>query len=88
VGEDFQLARSVKQGCPLAPYLFILATNVLGHMLDDPKHGIEGLKLPKGGYVWDQTFVDDTTLYLKGTHDNMNKIQTISDLLTHSQVPC
>ncbi len=26
VGSSFPLARSVRQGCPLAPYLFILAT--------------------------------------------------------------
>jgi len=30
IGPDFPLERSVRQGCPLAPYLFILATNVLG----------------------------------------------------------
>jgi hypothetical protein len=47
--ENFRLARSVNQGCLLAPYLFILATDVLGHMLDNPKHEIEGLHLLKGG---------------------------------------
>jgi hypothetical protein len=36
-GLVFQLTRSVRQGCPLAPYLFILVTDVLGHMLEDPK---------------------------------------------------
>ncbi len=72
-GEVFWFARSVWQGCPLAPYLFILVTDVLGHMLEDPQHGIKGLNLPKGGCVRDQTFADDTTLYLKGTHNNMNK---------------
>jgi len=64
VRDSFSLARSVWQGCPLAPYLFILATDVLGHMLDDRRFGIEGLALPRGGYVKDQTFVDDTALYL------------------------
>lgn len=29
LGEPFELQRSVKQGCPLAPYLFILATDAL-----------------------------------------------------------
>jgi len=66
VGSVFQLTRSVRQGCPLAPYLFIIVTDVLGHMLEDPRHGIEGLILPKGGSIRNQTFVDDTALYLKG----------------------
>jgi hypothetical protein len=35
-------------------------------MLADPRHGIEGLKLPKGGRIRDQTFADDRALYLKG----------------------
>ncbi len=65
-GPVFQLARSVRQGCPLAPYLFILVTNVLGHMLEDPRYDVKGLNLPRGGRLRDQTFTDDTTLYLKG----------------------
>jgi len=49
IGPDFKLAHSVRQGCPLAPYLFILATDVLGYMLADPKNEVEGLSLPRGG---------------------------------------
>jgi hypothetical protein len=45
-GSAFPLARSVKQGCPLLPYLFILAMDVLGHMLDDHRFRVEGLTLP------------------------------------------
>jgi hypothetical protein len=48
---------------PLAPYLFILAVDVLGHMLDDIKYNVEGLTLPKGTCVRDQTLVDDTALW-------------------------
>jgi hypothetical protein len=49
-------------------------------MLEDPKHGIKSLNLPKGGCVQDQTFTDNIALYLKGTH-NMSRIRTLLDLI-------
>jgi hypothetical protein len=76
-GSTFPLARSVRQGCPLSPYLFILATDVLGHMLDDHRFGVEGLALPGGGKITDQTFADDTTFYLQGTCSNMERTQKV-----------
>jgi hypothetical protein len=68
-GSTFPLDRSVRQGCPLSPYLFILATDVLAHMLDDHRFGVKGLALPGGRKITDQTFADDTALYLQGTSD-------------------
>jgi hypothetical protein len=65
----------------MAPYLFSLITDVLGHMLDNPKHQIEGLHLPKGGCVWDQTFANDTALYFKGSPSNLSKAWAILELL-------
>jgi len=79
-GSTFPLARSVKQGCPFSPYLFILATDVLGHMLDDHRFGVEGLALPRGGKITDQTFADDTALYLQGTRENMERAQKVLDI--------
>jgi hypothetical protein len=46
-------------------------------MLADPKYGVEGLSLPKGGFIRDQTFVDDTALYLKGIPPNLDKAQRV-----------
>jgi len=80
VGPTFQLTRSVRQDCPLAPYLFIMATDILGYMLADPRHGIEGLMLPKGARIRDQTFADDTTLYLKGDQENLDKAQGVLEV--------
>jgi hypothetical protein len=81
IWEVFSLHRAVRQGCPLAPYLFILAIDVLGYMLQDPKAEVEGLTLPKGGIPRDQTFADDIALYLKGTKDNMDKAKKVLDTL-------
>jgi len=83
-GLDFQLARSVRQGCPLAPYLYILATDVLGYMKADPKYEVEGLSLPRGGLIRDQTFVDDTALYLQGSPANMDKAQVVFKTFCHT----
>jgi hypothetical protein len=79
-GSAFPLARSMRQGCPLSPYLFILATDVLGHMLDNPRFGVEGLTLPGGKKIRDQTFADDTALYLQGTRENMERTQRVLDI--------
>jgi hypothetical protein len=79
-GSAFPLARSVRQGCPLSPYFFILATDVLGHMLDDLRFGVEGLTLPGGRKIKDQTFADDTALYLQGTRENMERTQKVLDI--------
>jgi hypothetical protein len=80
VGSSFPLARSVRQGCPLAPYLFILATDVPGHMLDNQHFEVEGLSLPRGGRIIDQTFADDTALYLQGSRSNMDRAQGVLNL--------
>jgi hypothetical protein len=68
----------------LAPYLFILATDVLGYMMADPKYGVEGLSLPRGGLIRDHTFMDDTTLYLQGSPSNMDKAQGVLKLFCHA----
>jgi hypothetical protein len=76
---DFKLSRLVRHGYPLAPYTFILLIDVLGHILDDTKYKVEGLTLPKGGYMQDQTFANDTTFCLKGTQSNMDKARIVLD---------
>jgi hypothetical protein len=76
-GSAFPLAKSVRQGCPLSPYLFILVTDVLGHMLDDPRFGVEGPTLPGGREIRDQTFANDTALYLQGMRENMERTQRV-----------
>lgn len=73
----FLLSRLVYQGCPLSPYLFILVMNLLIYMMDDPRHNIHGLVLLKGTMNRNQTFVDDTTLFFKGSNNNFERTKMV-----------
>jgi hypothetical protein len=44
----FDLHQSIKQGCPLAPCLFLLFMDVFGHMFINQRNGVQGLKFPDG----------------------------------------
>lgn len=65
---SFLLSRSVRQGCPLSPLLFILAIDSLSHILhEDTCAGlIEGVRIPEADiHVSHNLFADDLTLVLK-----------------------
>jgi hypothetical protein len=38
---------------------------------------VEGLSLPKGGLIRDQTFADDTALYLQGSPTNLDRAREV-----------
>jgi len=80
LGQQFDLSRSVRQGCPLAPFLFIVAFDALGFMLEDPRYGIKGFRLPNGKTVTDAEFADDATIYAQGTRKNLRRIKAVLDL--------
>lgn len=69
----FRLQRSVRQGCPLAPYLFLLTVDVLGQMLQHPDNRVSGLRLPDQTTITNQMFADDTLLFLDGHPENLDR---------------
>jgi hypothetical protein len=81
-GQNFNLQRSVRQGCPLAPYLFL--ANVIAHMLQDPKYEIQGLQMPDESVICSQMFADDTILFLEGTTKNLENVMHVFNI--YSQV--
>lgn len=72
ISKTFRLQRSVRQGCPHAPYLFLLTVDVLGQMLQHPECGVQGLRLPDQTVITNQMFADDTLMLLDGTRDNLD----------------
>lgn len=67
ISPAFNLDRAVRQGCPLAPYLYLLVANVFGYMMQVTKYEIQGLRLPNGKVSIKMLFADDTALSLAGT---------------------
>lgn len=43
--EKFHLERSVGQGCPLAPYLYLFISDLMSHMINDAQYQVKGMKL-------------------------------------------
>ena len=77
LGKSFRMTRSVRQGCPLAPYLFIIAAVTLHYQIDDRYWQIQGLPLPEdAGMMLDTEYVDDTTTYVKGDANNLDRLQS------------
>ena len=66
-GERFALTRSVRQGCPLAPTLFLFFVEAMSSFLASQEVGLQGLRLPiREEELLDAEFADDTAMYLQG----------------------
>ena len=71
-----RLSRSVRQGCPMAPYLFLFFAEAMSSYLSATSLGIQGLCLPNmSEELLDSEFADNTSLYVRGTHDNLTRLQ-------------
>lgn len=69
----FELSRSIRQGCPLAPPLFFVAAEALHYLLRDEtlSQRVQGLRLPNGQEISNVKFVDDTAILFILEEDNM-----------------
>ena len=64
-GPAFQLQRSVRQGCPLAPYLYLFVTEAFSTYLQAPSNGLRGLPIPNATEdLLLSECADDTVLFL------------------------
>ena len=83
VGE-FQVKRSICQGCPLAPLLFSACAHPLVAMLEKAvaKKEICGLCLPNGKQLLAKLLADDSLLFLKVEPNILRKALEIVQLFS------
>ena len=78
IGPRFNITRSVRQGCPVAPFLFLLFAEAMHAFISGQSTGLRGITLPiEGEENLDSEFADDTTLYVKGSLTNLLQVQEV-----------
>jgi hypothetical protein len=76
LGQAFSISRSVRQGCPLAPFLYLMIGEAFSSFLISNVENIKGLQWPwLEEQIVDCQFVDYTTMYLQGSHNNLCRVQ-------------
>ena len=75
-GERFSISRSVRQGCPLAPTLFLFFAEAMSSFLTAQNIGLQGLCMPvREEALLDSEFADDIAVYLHGHEANLTQFQ-------------
>ncbi|MCO5552573.1 hypothetical protein L7F22_006086 [Adiantum nelumboides] len=77
VGRTFQISRLVRQGCPLAPYLFLFVAETMSDFIRAQQPALRGLLMPvadEPDFI-DQEYADDTLLFLHHSHEVLDTIQ-------------
>ena len=67
LGNNYSITRSVRQGCTLAPYLFLFVGEAFSGFLNKNRLSVKGIQwLGVDKAVLECGFADDTTLYVIG----------------------
>jgi hypothetical protein len=70
VSQYFTLSRSLRQGCPLSCYIFILCAEIFAIAVRK-KQNIKGISIDEKNSVKLTQFADDTTLILDGSKESL-----------------
>ncbi|XP_059064589.1 uncharacterized protein LOC131856711 [Cryptomeria japonica] len=78
LSKPFPLGHSIRQGCPLAPALFVISAEALYYILRDSTLSpeVRGVYLPNNDELINSQFADDTTLFFEISDSNFLNLQT------------
>ncbi|CAI5479272.1 unnamed protein product [Closterium sp. Yama58-4] len=75
LGRGLEVVSGVRQGCPLAPYLFLCAVEPLAQEVERRKLGLA----KEGRHIGYLGYADDTTLVLQGKQQIVRAVQLLSE---------
>lgn len=76
-GKEFQIERGVGQGCPLAPYLFLLVGEVITHIIKKAVASgrLRGITLPGGTKQQSiSQYADDSSFMVRGEKRDVDEL--------------
>ncbi|XP_059067540.1 uncharacterized protein LOC131858343 [Cryptomeria japonica] len=78
LSKPFPLGRSIRQGCPLAPTLFVISAKALYYILRDSTLSpeVRGVYLPNNDELINSQFANDTALFFEIFDSNFLNLQT------------
>jgi len=83
LGHSFVLGRSVRQGCPLAPYLYLFFAEAFSGFLCSQIPPLCGLRLPlpvgDQDELLDSEYANDTLLFLDFSFEALDWVRTLLD---------
>ncbi len=88
---SFEVKRSIRQGCPLAPLLFAACTHPLIASLEQAaaNNEIKGLLLKDGKHLLAKMFADDSLLFLQAEKENIRRaLEIVQNFATASGSQC
>lgn len=73
---------SIRQGCPLAPHLYVLVVDALGYSLESARiqERIQGISLLDESEMMNNHFVDDSLLSLPLDQNSMDATRSCLDI--------
>ncbi|MCO5602961.1 hypothetical protein L7F22_057102 [Adiantum nelumboides] len=76
VERTFTISRSVRQGCPLAPYLFLFFAETMALYLRGRTPQIQGLHMPIDGSpdLVEKEYVDDIMIFCQYDSDTLDRL--------------
>lgn len=80
--DPFPLQRSIRQGCPLASYLYVITADALGYMLQGARKLklISGVSIPQSSIVINSHYADDNLLFLQNSEQEISNTMDVLEI--------